>query len=72
MDISEVDAKVVFGDKSETPGIKKEIDKLGRMVVPTEIRRLYGIQKEVELVLTEQGVLLRSPLYHLEKNDKIE
>lgn len=51
-------------------GIVKEIDNLGRLCVPKEIRRLFGIDKEVELVLTKEGVLMRNPRFKLtEKND---
>ena len=50
-------------------GIKKDLDKLGRIVIPHEMRRLYSIEKEVELVATEEGILVRSPLYRLVKYD---
>lgn len=49
-------------------GIKKEIDRVGRIVIPNDIRRLFGLVDEVELVITEDGVLIRHPLYHLVKN----
>ena len=51
-------------------GIKKEIDKLGRIVIPSEIRRLYGLTDEVEIVITKEGALLRHPKYRLVKTEK--
>ena len=42
-------------------GIKKEFDNLGRIVIQTEMKKLYNIDKEIELVATPQGILLRSP-----------
>ena len=53
-------------------GIKKEVDKLGRMVIPSEMRHRYGIEHEVELVMTEEGVLLRSPQYCLVRREDKE
>ncbi len=46
-------------------GIIKEIDRLGRLVIPKEIRARYGLSDEVELVLTEEGILLKHPQYRL-------
>ena len=50
-------------------GVVKEIDGLGRLVVPKEMRSLFHIDKAVELVLTEEGILLRSPAYKLVKRE---
>ena len=49
-------------------GIIKEIDKLGRIVVPKELRERFGLTDTVELIATEHGVMLRSPEYRLIKN----
>ena len=49
------------------PGIIKEVDNLGRIVIPKEMRSLLGIEREVEVVLTVDGVLLRNPEYTLIK-----
>ena len=50
----------------KTPvGIIKGVDKLGRIVIPKEIRNVFKIDKEVEIVLTSEGVLLRNPKYIL-------
>ena len=46
-------------------GIIKDIDNLGRIVIPKEMRELFQLKEEVELVVTEQGVLLRNPKYEL-------
>ena len=48
-------------------GIEKEVDALGRIVIPKDIRERFGIDKRVEIILTEEGVLLRSPRYALVK-----
>ena len=48
-------------------GITKEIDNLGRLVIPKELRERYGFEKTVELVATEEGILLKSPSYMLVK-----
>ena len=51
----------------DSVGIKKEIDKLGRIVIPSDIRHLYGLTDEVEIIITDEGVLLRHPQYRLVK-----
>lgn len=33
-------------------GINKEIDKLGRIVIPKEMRKLLQLENEVELIMT--------------------
>ena len=48
-------------------GIIREFDKLGRLVIPKEIRTLFNFNKEVEIVVTNNGVLLRNPKYKLIK-----
>ena len=53
-------------------GIIKEIDKLGRMVIPKEYRMRFGLQKRVEMIATEQGILLRNPQYKLVRADETE
>lgn len=54
----------------EGPGIHREVDKLGRIVIPKEIRMLYHLDKTVEIVCTEEGVLLRNPQYQVVKVQK--
>ncbi len=46
-------------------GIMKEFDKLGRLVIPKELRDRYGFDKKVEVVATEEGILLQNPQYIL-------
>ncbi len=46
-------------------GIVKEIDSMGRLVIPKEMRTLFFMDKEVELVVTDEGVLIRNPEYRL-------
>ena len=48
-------------------GMHKEIDRLGRIVIPKELRSLYHLDEEVEIVMTDEGVLLRNPLYKVVK-----
>lgn len=49
-------------------GIIKELDQLGRLVIPKEMRSLFRFDKEVELVITEDGILMRNPQYRLVSN----
>ncbi len=48
-------------------GILKEIDKLGRIVIPKEMRERLAWDKSVEVLLTDEGILLRNPEYKLTK-----
>lgn len=50
-------------------GIIKEIDKLGRIVIPKEFRERLGLTETVEIIATEWGVVLRSPKYMLVRAD---
>ena len=50
-------------------GIIKEIDKLGRIVIPKEYRERFGLSGGVEILPTDSGILLRSPQYKLVKAD---
>ena len=51
-------------------GIIREFDNLGRLVISKEMRTLFAFNKEVEIVVTENGVLLRNPEYKLVKIEK--
>lgn len=53
----------------ETVGVIKEIDNLGRIVVPKEMRDRLLLDKRVEVVFTKDGVLLRNPEYELIRVD---
>ena len=46
-------------------GIIKEIDRLGRIVIPKEFRQRYALTDQVELVATEDGILLKNQTYIL-------
>ena len=46
-------------------GIFKEIDNLGRIVIPKEFRERLSSERTVEVVLTPDGVLIRNPKYEL-------
>ena len=50
-------------------GIIKEIDKLGRIVIPKEMRERLNLTTEVEVLLTDEGVLIRNSEYILIKKD---
>ena len=51
----------------ERVGITKEIDDLGRLQIPKDIRKKLGLDKSVELVVTEDGLLVKSEEYRLIK-----
>ena len=53
-------------------GVKRELDKLGRVVIPKEFRTMYALEDEVEIVATEEGVLIRNPEYILVKKSELE
>ena len=50
-------------------GIIKEFDKLGRIVIPKELRDRYGLHGKVEVVATKDGILLQSPRYVLTERE---
>ena len=54
----------------ETVGIKREIDNLGRLCIPKDIRKLLKLEDEVELVVMREGVLIRNPCYKLVRKDE--
>ena len=53
----------------EKVGVIKEIDKLGRIVIPKELRQRYGFEKDVELVSMKDGILIKNQDYILVKKD---
>ena len=53
----------------ENVGIKKEIDKLGRICIPKDMRDLFKLEAEVELQVTTEGILLKNPEYVLVKKE---
>ncbi|MBQ8413894.1 MAG: AbrB family transcriptional regulator [Clostridia bacterium] len=53
-------------------GVVKEIDKLGRIVIPKEFRERYNLGDNVEIIACEEGVLLRNSEYILVKRNTVE
>ena len=53
-------------------GIIKEVDNLGRIVIPKELRERFGLNERVEIVATEFGILLRNSEYKLVRVNKDE
>ena len=51
-------------------GVNKEIDKLGRICIPKEMRKLFNLENEVELQITTEGILIKNPEYILVKKDE--
>lgn len=46
-------------------GVLKEIDNLGRLVIPKEMRETFKLDKTVEIIVTQEGILVRNPKYEL-------
>ena len=58
-------------------GIFKKFDNLGRIVIPKEFRERYALNNEVEIIATQDGILIKNPDYfltreHFEKADSKE
>ena len=51
-------------------GIIRCIDKLGRLVIPKELRNLYMLNEEAEIIPCEEGLLLRNPKHIIELKEK--
>lgn len=49
----------------EKVGVRKEIDKLGRICIPKEMRNLFKLENEVELLVTKDGILIKNSEYVL-------
>ena len=49
----------------KSTGVVRRVDDLGRIVIPKEIRNLFGLDSAVEIIVTDEGVLLRNPKYAL-------
>ena len=52
-------------------GIIRDVDKLGRICIPKEMRNMYNLNESVEILATTEGVLIRNPEYILVKIEKI-
>ena len=44
-------------------GVVRAVDKLGRLVIPKEMRELYKLNDDVEILATDEGILVRNPKY---------
>ncbi len=53
-------------------GIIREIDRLGRLVIPKEMRDRVFLESNVEILLTDEGVLVRNAEYDIVKVKKTE
>ena len=53
-------------------GFLKFFDNLGRIVIPKELRNRYMLEKTVEVVTLEEGVLIRNPKYILVKKEDVQ
>ena len=56
--------------KENSVGVIKEIDTLGRIVIPKEFRNRLKLDKNVEVVLTSNGILIRNSKYKLVECDE--
>ena len=54
----------------EVIGIIREIDNLGRICIPKEIRKTLKLEKEVELLVTNEGLVIRNPDYVILNKEK--
>ena len=50
-------------------GVIKEIDSLGRIVIPKDFRNRLMLEKQVEVVLTTDGVLIRNSEFELTRKE---
>lgn len=54
-------------------GIFREMDKLGRIVIPIEYREAFKLENRVEILATDEGILIRNPKYKvvpIESNER--
>ncbi len=53
-------------------GIRRKLEKNGRLVIPIEYREFYHLEddKEVEIIATPEGVLITNPNYKMVKTEK--
>ena len=48
-------------------GIEKQIDSLGRICIPKEMRDRFALKDKVEISVTAQGILIKNSEYELVK-----
>lgn len=53
-------------------GIVRKVDSLGRVTLPKELRRVFCLEKDsqIEILATDQGILLRVPNIEVTRTDK--
>lgn len=56
-------ANIKRGDEVLKIGIMRQVDSLGRIVIPKELRTLYQIEAsdQIEIIGTDEGILLKVP-----------
>ena len=56
-------ANIKRGDEVLKIGIMRQVDSLGRIVIPKELRTLYQIETndQIEIIGTDEGILLKVP-----------
>ena len=52
---------------NEAVGVLKDIDRIGRIVIPKDFRETLKLEDKVEIVMTREGVLIRNPQYEIVK-----
>ena len=52
--------------------MRRDIDNLGRLCIPKEIRTLLKLENEVELIVTTEGLLIKNPNYILVKKSNAD
>lgn len=55
-------------------GIVRKVDSLGRVTLPKELRRVFCLDKnsQIEILATDQGILLRVPNIEIRRTERIE
>ena len=55
-------------------GIVRKVDSLGRVTLPKELRRVFCLEKDsqIEILATDQGILLRVPNIEIKRTDRNE
>ena len=55
-------------------GIERNVDRLGRIVIPKELRDFFKIEKDtrLEIIGTDEGILIKFPEYEIRKIQEVE
>ena len=53
-------------------GMLRDLDPLERVCIPKEMRKMFHLENEVEVIVTEEGVLVRNPKYVLIEREEYE